>query len=127
MSSLSVSSTFNYLSRLTLYDTEKSYTLSFESPDARVPNSNATYDSIEGVHVEDVRGKEAEFSIAKNSFKLVHLPCSLTDEQFEDRDIVISKYLPAIVEMLERELSAVRIQVWDFVVCRVVPYLVASS
>lgn len=116
--------TLQFLKRDPLWDIEKPYELDFTISDKErqshpamdIPRTNAKYDYIEDVRIEDIRGGKSQLTFERNGLELVPFECGLNEEDFNHRDVIISKYMPAVVDLLARKFSPVRIQIWDYVV-----------
>jgi hypothetical protein len=68
-------------------------------------------DDPHDVRIEDGRGREAEFSLDRNGFQLVHAPTEVRD--FYDRDHVKAVYYPEVERLLRDVLGASRVVVFD--------------
>ena len=63
------------------------------------------------VRIEDGRGREAEFTLDRNGFALVHAPTLVRD--FYSPEEVESVYYPEVERLLKEQLGASRVVVFD--------------
>jgi hypothetical protein len=63
------------------------------------------------VRIEDARGREAEFTLDRNGFTLLHAPTAVHD--FYDADEVKSVYYPEVERLLRDRVGASRVVVFD--------------
>lgn len=103
------------LDRDSLWDTLKPYELKFDPPPG-FPKSNAVPRKNKGIAVEDIRGREAEFSIEKNGFAIMNLDAHVTVQDFVrcDGEELAKQYFKPLAETLKSFLRADRIQIIDF-------------
>jgi hypothetical protein len=104
-----------YLDRLERYKTEKPYEIRFDVP-ADFPTRNSVMSKYEGIKAEDIRGREAEFSVERNGFDVLHLDVPISYEDFADRETLISAYFPRVAAAVKDRLGASRVQVHDWLV-----------
>lgn len=104
-----------FLARSTLYEHEKPYSLRFE-PEAGFPRSNITMVKHEDIMIQDIRGREKDFSYEKNGFAILNLNTSLAYEDFEDKQKVIDVYLKDVADLLRDFLHAERVQIFEHTV-----------
>lgn len=103
------------LDKIELYEREKPYEMRFNPP-GDFPRKNLQISKHENILVEDIRGHEKDLSFEKNGFTVMELDTPLGAEDFDDREIIISQYLPKVAESLKHCLGATRVQVHDYLV-----------
>jgi hypothetical protein len=103
------------LERDVLWKTVKPYDLKFNPP-AGFPKTNAVLRRYDNIQVEDIRGRENEFSIQKNGFELIRLEAPLTLQDFEggDHNKLTEHYFKPLANALKALLKAQRVQIFDF-------------
>jgi hypothetical protein len=96
-----VSTCFNYLAPLALYDSEKPYLSRLPSlPDLVRTNIVANgYD----VKVQEITGREQSFGLDDCGFEYAKFPCQITHWSDE---VAQQRYLPKLEAWLERHLNA---------------------
>ena len=104
-----------YLDKIELYQREKPYEMRFNPP-GDSPRKNLQISKYENIPVEDVRGHEKDLSFSKTGFIVMELDVPMDMEDFDDREAIISQYLPRIAEGLKDRLGATRVQVHDYLV-----------
>jgi len=109
-----VQTSMHFLQRLERWALEKPYLLDYV-PQPPAKKSNALVEE-QGVVVEDVRGREDQFSFAENGFCIVNLEGGMKAEDFSDDDQVKAHYLPKVGEAVKKALNASRVQIYDYTV-----------
>jgi hypothetical protein len=104
----------NFIQQDELYLEEKPYLLTYEAPQD-FPRTNIKLGE-RVVAVEDVRGRENEFTINKNGFTIMQVNTKLSYEDFNDDALVKQVYLKEVAEALKSFLGASRVQVFEHVV-----------
>jgi len=104
-----------FLRRDELWQHIKPYELKFDPPDA-FPKTNATPDKCDGIRVEDIRGREADFTIKENGFTVMRLDASVTLQDFQtlSGDDLAERYFKPLSDALKRLMGAERVQIFDF-------------
>lgn len=103
-----------HLSDLELYKTEKPYYLS-EIPSRNQPSmTNLAYTLHENTPVYDIRGLQAEFSLAKNSFTFVNKTFASAESAGRGEKDGIDAFLREVAEWIESEHGAERVICYDF-------------
>lgn len=119
MGSLSPPSTvhgaIHFLTRDDLYKEEKPYTIRYSTPDD-VPRSNSNHEEVHGIPIEDIRGREAEFSLSKHGFTVTRLDSGMDYADFADPDKVLNVYLQSVARKLREVLNAAHVQVYEHTV-----------
>lgn len=111
-----VSARINFLEKDELYDTEKPYTLMVDPGDEHFPRSNFKLHEPADLTIEDVRGRQHEFSIERNGFKLIRLESQMTYDDYDNEEKTLTVYLDEAVEALKTSLGATRVQIYEHVV-----------
>lgn len=108
-----LTTSFHFLCRDDLWKHEKPYSLKF-IPKADFPKNNGQRAQKDGIIVEDIRGRESEFSFEKNGFAIMRLGEShMTYSDFDNSDIINAIYLKQIALGLQELLGARRVQIFD--------------
>ncbi|KAK1835679.1 hypothetical protein QBC39DRAFT_388621 [Podospora conica] len=101
MSSGTVTSELLYLKKLPLYAKEKPFQLfvpvAADAADTR--STNLEFESKEQTF-EDIRGREADFSLDSHGFRTGVYPTGLDSDMFGDREVVESRYFDEVREIL---------------------------
>lgn len=79
-------------------------------PPPGVPRWNGV-DDPRDVHIEDARGREAEFTLDRNGFALVKAPTAVAD--FYDPGEIKRVYYPEVEQLLRKTLGASRVFIFD--------------
>ncbi|KAH8821381.1 hypothetical protein F5884DRAFT_84977 [Xylogone sp. PMI_703] len=111
---MSVNAILGYLADEELYLDEKPYCLKFEAP-AGLSRSN-----IQVEHhlqtIEDIRGREKDFTLDKNGFTLVSFDTRMAYEDFSNENKIVSVYLAEAAEIVQRLVGAFRVQIFEYVI-----------
>lgn len=101
------STRFEYLTPLPLYEVERPFQLlrpvREESNDKR--DSNCQWDAVASETVTDVRGLAFEPTLDQQGFIVRRSPTVLTSEQFDNRDMTETFYMPEMYDLLKREVE----------------------
>ncbi len=84
-----------YLERLRLYETQKPYMLTFDLPTGVGKHTNHSY-APHRVKVCDAQPRRTEFFLDTHGFQFEEWETSFSSEDFDDDEIVTSKYYPDI-------------------------------
>ena len=109
-----VRTTLYYLRRDDLYHTVKPYSLEFDSK--MIARSNFKTHKAKDVLIEDVRGKEHEFSFNKHGWAIVEMQSAMTYNDFGYQDRVDEIYCQELSLMLLDYLKPMNIsgvQIFD--------------
>ncbi|KAK7424421.1 hypothetical protein QQX98_000386 [Neonectria punicea] len=102
-----------YLCRLPLYTRQKPYFINFPVTPNVVDDAplqhNLLHERIGGIEMTDIRGRESSFSLDTNGFELVHHDTSLTNEDFENDQVVRAKYYPEMIAFVSKLLDAAHV------------------
>lgn len=111
-----LTTSFHFLCRNDLWKREKPYSLKF-IPKADFPKNNGQRAQKDGILVEDIRGRESNFSFEKNGFAIMRIDDSrMTYSDFDNPDIINAIYLKQIAHGLQELLGAERVQIFDCLV-----------
>jgi hypothetical protein len=109
------SATFSYFKLLPKHELEKPYEILIDLQEAakHVPRCNFSFEEKECL-IQDVRGKENEFSLDANGFTWKRFETSATD--FQSRETIKDVYLREVEEFLSRLLGSEikRVVVFDW-------------
>lgn len=92
----------------------KPYSLKYDPPE-NFPLTNITSESY-NQKIQDVRGNEHAFTVAKNGFELMVIDPKLSYEDYDDKGKVESTYYKQVAEGVRDALGASRVQVFEHVV-----------
>jgi len=106
--------TINFIHQHPLYDEEKPYLLTYEAPDA-FPTTNVKLDPHD-MHIENIRGREREFTIERNGIAIMPVESRLSYRDFDYEELVKTVYLKEVAETLKKFLGASRVQIFEHVV-----------
>lgn len=104
-----------FLQQDPLYAIEKPYALDYNPPPG-FKRSNVSLEKCEKLKVEDIRGREDEFSFTDNGFMLMNVDVDMSPTDFNERDKVIQFYVPAIAHHVKEKLGASRVQIFEHIV-----------
>ncbi|KAK0615125.1 putative CmcJ-like methyltransferase, partial [Bombardia bombarda] len=109
----SIESGFYFLERNdTLYSTERPYTFKFP-PSNGFPMSNLKHDKVNGIRIDNVRGREDEFQIEKQGFTVLKIDNELQyKDSINESDPEVMAYLKKMEGVLKEHLKASRVQVF---------------
>jgi hypothetical protein len=111
---MSVTACINFIEPQQDGSVEKPYQLKFEPPEG-FPATNIT-SREHAPKVEDIRGREYEYSVAKTGFAIMHLPDDIAYEDYDNEDIIQQVYFKQVAEGLQDSLQASRVQIFEHVV-----------
>jgi hypothetical protein len=100
---------FRYIRNLERYKDEKPYMIAEADHVPENKRSNIELEWHDNVPVEDVRGRESDFTIEHNSFEFVKLGSSVP---FPDAGSV-SAYVESVAELLRQRLQADKVICYD--------------
>ena len=103
-----------FLSRDELYQTEKLYRL--QEPSNFLPRTNVKTDKINGLLIQDMRGKEHEYTFDEQGFAVLEMESGLPYEEFSDPQKVENVYLEELGACLLKYMKGSSIQFFDRVV-----------
>jgi len=89
-----------YLERLDLYKDEKPYMITFDPTGFGGQKTNHKYSQHE-VLMTDVRGREGDFTLAKQGFQFLKWSTALVFQDFDDENVIRERYYPEIVEQVQ--------------------------
>jgi hypothetical protein len=109
-----VESSIYFLERSELWKTEKPFVLDYV-PEPPAVKSNASV-ADKPVVIEDIRGRESQFTYAENGFCLLPLDHGMEPADFDDDAKVRDVYLRNVGDALKTTLRASRVQIYDYIV-----------
>ncbi|KAI1144779.1 hypothetical protein F4825DRAFT_445537 [Nemania diffusa] len=118
-----VNSSFFYLSRLPIYETEKPFYVNFPVTEkSGSSHSNLSHDLYENILIRDIRGHEDKFGIDTHGFQLIRHATSMSNVDFENDASIRSKYYPEMEQLVIRLLGASKVFVFEHTPRLHVPY-----
>ena len=112
----SVSTSMHFLEDNILYQSVKPYTIIFKPPDG-FPKTNICLEEQSDIVVEDIRGRERDFTMDQAGFTIMELQSQLLYKEFSDDEKVIDVYLKEVADSLQKHLGAERVQIYEHLVC----------
>lgn len=103
-----------FLERSERWLKEKPFLLDY-TPEPPAIKSNVTVQR-QDIMIEDIRGREHEFSYAKNGFCILRLGCAMEAAEFGDDAKIKEIYLRDVGESVKKALGATRVQIYDYTV-----------
>lgn len=113
---MAVVSSISFMMPRDLYQDEKPYFVTYPVEDTDCPASNVILQTHNDITVNDIRGREREFSIDKQGFTIMELDTGMTPEDFNSEKNIQTKYLPKLARALKAQLGASRVQVFEHIV-----------
>ncbi|KAM5506466.1 hypothetical protein McanMca71_002660 [Microsporum canis] len=93
-----------------LHKQQRPYTFKFP-PNNGCPQSNMVHQKIDGITVEDMRGREEQFQLERNGFTVLKVNTGLEyDSFFEQKGI--SQYFQLMERVLKLHLGASRVDIF---------------
>ncbi|KAI3319612.1 hypothetical protein HD806DRAFT_525285 [Xylariaceae sp. AK1471] len=111
---------FKFLERRQLYESQKPYSIDYRIAtwESNIPRSNYKSVHVGGIPVQDIRGREGEFSFNANGFAVLEMDTKMQYEDFEDPQKVDSIYCHEIAACLFNYFQdAAAVQIYDSEVC----------
>ena len=109
-----VETSIHFLARDDLYEREKPYQIKFDVAEG-IPTTNYTHVKQEHFKINNIRGREEQFSFEKNGFTVLKLDEDVSYDDF-DSPAGIHRYLDIVAEQLRLKLDADTVQVYQFLV-----------
>jgi hypothetical protein len=91
---------------------EKPFKLRYD-PGPDIPRSNCRNESVSGVTIYDIRGREAEFSIDREGFAIGRLHSKLKPEDFDDEDKIKNTYYDELKVFLKKRFGCHRVEILE--------------
>lgn len=88
-----------YLKRLQLYKEEKPYMLTFELPEDVGESTNHVYEEVK-IKATDAHPNIGQFSLDVNGFQFETWPTDLLPADFDNDDIIKSRYYPQLISRI---------------------------
>jgi len=111
---MSVTSPINFITPQHSSSADKPYQLKYVAP-IDFPSTNIV-SKEHSQKLEDVRGCEAEFSIAKNGFTLMRLEDGMAYDDYDHEEIIREVFYKRVADRLKELLGASRVQIFEHVV-----------
>ncbi len=113
-SKLGAKATVYYFYRHPLYQSVKPYLIDYEVED-NFPRTNIIPEP-HNVFIQNLRGKEGEFSFDENGFAILEMRSGMRYEDFGDTDKIKDLYLEEISSCLLTYFGARGVHIFDFAV-----------
>ncbi|KAL9609322.1 MAG: hypothetical protein Q9167_005909 [Letrouitia subvulpina] len=110
-----IKSSIRFLSRDHRYSSEKPYTLRF-TPNIQFPRSNIETENRNDVAIDDIRGREGDFTLERNGFTIMPLETKLSYDDFDDETKVVDIYLREVADEVRNLLGAKKVQILEHIV-----------
>lgn len=107
-----------FLRRDDLYKFEKPYTFKFP-PKNGCPQGNLANVKVDGIVIENIRGREEQFQLERNGFTVIKVKTGLEYEDF-DMKSGLDQYFRTMEETLKVHLGASRVNVFRHTVSIIV-------
>lgn len=111
---------FKFLERLPLYETQKPYSIDYRIAtwESEIPRSNYKSVHVDNIPVEDIRGRESEFTFSNSGFAVLQTDTAMEYEDFSDPQKVDRIYCHEIAaSVLQYFQDAAAVQIYDVEVC----------
>lgn len=105
-----------FLKKLSLYETEKPYSLRFTPPEGFLRANVALEPHTIPIH--DIRPSKDELSLENNGFAVMHLDTRMRYEDFDNEQMIKEVYLREVSETLQEYLGASQVQIFEHTVTR---------
>ena len=102
----------NFLARDDLYEREKPYQFRYDVANG-IPKTNLRHTKQENFKIQNIRGREEQFSFEKNGFTVLKMDEEVGYDDFE-KPAGIHRYLDIVAEQLRRKLDADVVQVYQY-------------
>ena len=110
-----VTTSMLFLFRDPRYESEKPYTLRF-TPSNHFPRTNLNIESRDNLIINDIRGREGEYTLERNGFTIMPLDSKLSYKDFEDEEKVVDVYLREVADGARSALGAKKVLVLEHIV-----------
>lgn len=110
-----IKSSIRFLARDHRYSSEKPYTLRF-TPNIQFPRSNIETENRNDLPIDDVRGREGDFTLERNGFTIMPLETKLSYDDFDDEAKVVDIYLREVADGVRNLLGAKKVQILEHIV-----------
>ena len=107
-----VETSMHFLTRDDLYEREKPYQLRYDVEEG-IPKTNLRHKKQELLKIQNIRGREEQFSFEKNGFTVLKLDEEVAYDDFSQPE-GIRRYLDIVAEQLRLKLDADTVQVYQF-------------
>ena len=107
-----ITASMNFLLRDSLYKEERPYLLIFQPP-AGFPKQNIKLEKKTGLKIEDIRGREQQFSLEKNGFQITKIRSRMSPEDFDSEDLVKKVYLKEAADHVRELFGAQKVQIFE--------------
>ena len=115
MASSDVQARLRFMKRAEIYKTEKPWGLNydFDNWPTGIARGNFIRDDVENILINDLRGRENQFTFKRHGFGVVEMHSSMTYEDFSSPKKVEEIYCAELGSCLLEYLGATHIQIFD--------------
>ena len=113
----SVLSSIYFVKRDPLFDKEKPYEYSIPPPE-NVPKTNIRNEKIDGISIQDIRGRTHEYSFGANGFEILSLDAGMSIDEYDQEQVLVEKYFPKLAHAVKEKLNASQVQIFNYNVSR---------
>ncbi|KAF7512944.1 hypothetical protein GJ744_012047 [Endocarpon pusillum] len=108
----SVLSSIYFLQRDALYDSKKVFELKFEPPSG-MPKSNMRLEKRDGIKIQDIRDREAQYSFDRNGFSILRANFGMPAKAYYEEYLLRQRYFPKLAHAVKEHLSASQVRIFD--------------
>lgn len=101
-----------FLAKDPKHDTEKPYKLQYDPGDT-LPRKNCTDEVRNDIQIQDIRGREQDFTLENQGFCVAKLETQLSPEDFDDDAKIKQVYYAELKMMLKSLLGARRVEILE--------------
>jgi hypothetical protein len=99
----------HFLKKDDLHEVEKPY--AFRFPVKNIAQTNMEMERVDSIPIEDVRGRESDFTLHNNGFTVLKMGQDLEYESYFD-ELQVPRYFQAVEELLKQHLNATHAKVF---------------
>ena len=101
-----------FLRRESKHNTEKPYKLQYD-PGEGLPRSNCINEATTDITIQDIRGRENQFTLEREGFAYRRMKSSLAPEEFYHEERVKKVYYQELQQFLMKNLGAKRVEILE--------------
>jgi hypothetical protein len=120
MATIDVRAKLKFIDRADVYLTEKPYSIDPEIARWTGPVSRSNFQSVgvDNILVQDIRGREHEFSFEKHGISVIELESAMSYTDFEDMEKLEAVYCQELASCLLHYFGASLVNIFDVQVGR---------
>lgn len=118
----SVLSSIHFLQRDPLYDSEKVFELKFD-PSSGLPKSNMRLEKRDGIEIQDIRDREAQYSFDRNGFSILRADFGMPANTYYEEHLLRQEYFPKLAHAVKEHLRASQVRIFDYNVSDIQPQI----